>query len=247
MKSFRPYLIATTSYAALIGSAAAADMAIPTKAPPPVATPISNWTGPYVGVGAGAALDHSSYTDVDYFFFLLPTGPNNNFWTPTPIDFTASGLAGYNYQFSKFVLGIEGDLNWIGGKHTAGIGSFATGGVTASTNMDWLSTVRARAGVLLSDATLLYATGGAAFTRFSDSWGSPITPSFRVIDSYSRTGSVLGGGIEYMFAPHWTGRVEALYADFGSHITTTFGSGQTYRTKFEHDTTLVRAALTFKW
>ena len=75
MKPLRSYLLATASSAALMASAAAADMPTMARSIDPVMT----WTGPYAGVNAGAAWDHSSFTDVDYFFFLLPTGPGNNF------------------------------------------------------------------------------------------------------------------------------------------------------------------------
>jgi outer membrane immunogenic protein len=245
MKSLRTYLFATTSYAVLIGSASAADIAL--KAPPPPPAAVSNWTGPYVGLNAGVALDHSAFTDVDFFFFLLPTGPNNTFWTPKQTDFTGGVLAGYNWQVSRYVLGLEADLNGVTGKHTASIPSAALGGVFASTKMDWMSTVRARAGFLIDDATLLYATGGVAFTHFSDSWGAVAFPTFQFPpSSQSRAAGVFGGGVEHIFAPHWTARVEALHADFGTY-TATVVNGQTYRTKFEHDTTMVRGALTYKW
>ncbi len=244
MKSLRTYLFATTSYAVLIGSASAADMAL--KAPPPPPAAVSNWTGPYVGLDAGVAFDHAKFTDVDQFFFLLPGGPNHTFWTPTRADFTGGILAGYNWQFSRYVLGLEGDLSGITGKHTSAIPSGAVGGVSATTKMDWMSTVRGRVGYLIDDATLVYVTGGAAFTRFSDSWTANAFPLFTFTSNYSRTGGVYGGGVERMFAPHWTARLEALHADFGTHAGTVF-IGQPYRARFEHDTTTVRGALTYKW
>ncbi len=61
MKPLRSYLLATASSAALMGSAAAADM--PIKAPS--IDPVMTWTGPYAGVNAGAVWNHSSFTDVD--------------------------------------------------------------------------------------------------------------------------------------------------------------------------------------
>lgn len=245
MKSFRTYLFATTSYAALIGGASAADMAL--KAPPPPPAAVSNWTGPYIGLNAGVAFDHSEFTDVDQFFFLIPGGPNQTFWKPTRADFAGGVHGGYNWQLSKYVLGVEADLDGVTGKHTSQIPTFAPSGVFATTKMNWMATVRARAGFLIDPATLLYATGGVAFSHFSDSWGSNTVLALQFpATNQSRVGGVFGGGVEHMFAPHWTARVEALHADFGTY-TATVVNGLTYRTKFEHDTTTVRGALTYKW
>jgi len=240
------YLFATTSIAALLSRAAlAADMALPAKAPPPqVPAPVANWTGPYVGLNIGGAWNHSSYTDDGYFFFLLPEGPGDNFWNATHAGFTLGGLAGYNWQFSNIVVGVEGDINWVDGKSSTTVpGSFNP--VSVSSNLQQLDTVRGRLGLLSDPATLLYATGGAAFARYSDWWG--VSPNFVFADSYWRTGWTAGGGIEHMFAPHWTGRIEALYADFGTQTGTTFQSSQIYRTNFQHAVTLVRGALSYKW
>jgi len=245
MKPLRCYLLATASSAALIGSAAAADMPLPAKAPPPVAA--GNWAGPYAGISLGAALNHSSFTDVDQFFFLLPGGPNNNFWSNTRAGITVGGLLGYNWQSGNLVYGIEGDLNWVDGKSSATIPSSVP--VIASSNLHWMSTVRGRLGLTYNTSTLFYVTGGVAVARFSDSWGDPQSGGAFMFSSgdYTRTGWTAGGGVEHMFAPHWTGRIEALYSDFGTQTSTVFASGSSYRTQFEHTVTQARGALSYKW
>jgi outer membrane immunogenic protein len=242
MKPLRSYLLATASSAALMGSAAAADM--PTKASPPIAPP--NWTGLYAGIGVGASIDHSSFTDLDNFAFLLPGGTNDTFWRNTRAGITVGGLLGYNWQAGNVVYGLEGDLSWVDGKSSVTIPSGLP--VVASTNMQWLTTVRGRLGLVYDVSTLFYATGGVAVAHFSDTWGDPTAgPAFVISSDYTRTGWTAGGGVEHMFAPHWTGRVEALYADFGTATTTTTFAGQTYRTEFQHAVTLVRGALSYKW
>jgi opacity protein-like surface antigen len=51
-----------------------------------------------------------------------------------------------------------------------------------------------------------------------------------------------------MLTKNWTVRVEGLYADFDdSSITTISGFGGTYRSKFTHALTTVRAGLNWKW
>jgi outer membrane immunogenic protein len=241
MKKLRLALLATASSIALIGTATAADL--PTKAPVPVLA--TSWAGPYAGVSLGAALNHSSFTDVDQFFFLLPGGPNNNFWSNTRAGITGGGLLGYNLQSGKIVYGIEGDLNWAGSTSSANLPNSVS---VATSKLEWISTFRGRLGFTVDPATLLYATGGVAVARFSDFWGAPQFGSrFTFPSNFTRTGWTLGGGVERMFAPHWTGRVEALYADFGTQTTTIVDPAGTYRTRFEHSVTQVRGALAYKW
>lgn len=243
MNSLRSYLLATVSSVALIGGAAAADM--PMKAPP-IAPELSMWAGPYVGLNAGVAWNHSSFTDVDQFFFILPGGPNNNFWNNSNAGFTAGGLLGYNWQAGKFVYGVEGDLNWVDQKSSVSISSGPT--VTVSSDLKWMGTLRARFGVTYDPATLLYVTGGLAVAQFSDLWGLPASGSrFTMSDNSTRAGWTIGGGVERMFSPHWTGRVEVLYADFGTKTVTDVDVAGTYRTKFEHTVTQARGALSYKW
>jgi outer membrane immunogenic protein len=235
MKPLRHYLFATASSVALLGSAAAQ----------PPAPPVMSWAGPYAGLDLGAAWHRSSFTDVDNFAFLLPGGINNNFWTNTRAGVTVGGLLGYNWQINNFVYGVEGDLSWIDGKASASIPTVIQIGVpaVASTNLQWMSTLRGRAG-LAYGPTLFYGTGGLAVARISDSWG---IPGAMVDSDHTRAGWTAGGGVEHMFAPNWTGRIEALYADFGKTTETASFSNTTYRTDFEHSVALVRAALNWKW
>lgn len=243
MKPLQHYLLVTVSAAALTGNAVAADVQMPVKARPPAAS-VATWSGPYIGVTLGAALNNSRFTDVDQFFFLLPGGPNNEFWNNTHAAFAAGGLIGYNWQAGSVVFGVEGDWNWISGKANATIPSGIP--VFASSDLRWMSTVRGRVGYTIMPSTLLYVTGGAAWASFSDAWGSPTTPTFTMSDSFVRTGWTAGGGIEQMFATHWTARAEVLYADFGTHEVISTAGGF-YRTEFKHSVTQVRAALNWKW
>lgn len=236
MKPLQHYLLVTVSAAALTGNAVAADVQMPVKARPPAAS-VATWSGPYIGVTLGAALNNSRFTDVDQFFFLLPGGPNNEFWNNTHAAFAAGGLIGYNWQAGSVVFGVEGDWNWISGKANATIPSGIP--VFASSDLRWMSTVRGRVGYTIMPSTLLYVTGGAAWASFSDAWGSPTTPTFTMSDSFVRTGWTAGGGIEQMFATHWTARAEVLYADFGTHEVISTAGGFTGRNS---STPLLRCA-----
>jgi outer membrane immunogenic protein len=247
MKPLRSYLLATASSAALIGSAAAADL--PVKAQP--APTVWSWAGPYIGLNLGVAWNHAEFSDnigSNSIRLAFADADSQPFWSPTVAGFTAGGQAGYNWQTGNIVYGIEGDMNWVDAKATA---LFSAGsGVTANTKLDWIGTVRGRVGVTFSRA-LLYGTGGLAVAHFYDAWGFTGIGGNDFVNDIVRAGWTAGGGVEYMVTRNWTARAEVLYADFGSNTLTAVnppgGGGGTYTSTFRHTTTTARAALNWKW
>lgn len=92
---------------------------------------------------------------------------------------------GYNYQIGSTVLGVEGDYT----------GSWMEDGVL---DVDYLASIRARAGYAFGNA-LLYGTIGYAWADASTLGGSADVD-----------GLVLGAGLDYKFAQNWSARVEGL-------------------------------------
>ncbi len=249
----RRILLASVSSLALITSAAAADMSVPVKAPPrvtPVPPPL--WSGPYIGLNIGAARHHWSFTDVNRFFFA---SPNDTFWTDSKTGFTIGGQIGYNWQWDSFVFGVEADGNWIDANADASFTRFSSLAHAVS-ELNWLSTFRARAGVAV-DRTLFYITGGLALAGINDRWGTtprnaaPDTTACAClfVSDNTRVAGTIGGGVEHRFAPQWTGRVEILYANFGnrSAVFVNPNNGQTYRSEFTNSLIMARAGLNYKW
>src|SRR3974390_2796916 len=105
-------LLGIASAVGVLGAASlgqAADMAV--KAPPPIAAPIFTWTGFYLGGNLGAAWAQRSVTDVF----------GNTFTRTSDARFIGGGQLGYNWQFTNFVLGVEGDIDGImGGDNNPG-------------------------------------------------------------------------------------------------------------------------------
>jgi outer membrane immunogenic protein len=81
--------------------------------------------------------------------------------------------AGYNWQWSNWVLGLETDFSFAGMSGTASGTSLPLGGfsqtTTAQQSTDWYGTVRGRLGWLATPNLLLFGTGGFAYGRVSDS------------------------------------------------------------------------------
>jgi opacity protein-like surface antigen len=132
---------------------------------------------------------------------------------------------GYNWRVGKFVYGGELDfsaLNARGGSTVAPLFIGSGDRATFSTSYDWLATARLRAGVTPVSDLLVYATGGLAVTRATDRavndnipliYGNTIS-TVTFSSSSTLFGGVVGGGLEYAFAPHWSFKGEYLHAVF---------------------------------
>jgi opacity protein-like surface antigen len=168
---------------------------------PPPATPVRssatmpwNWSGFYLGGHVGAAL---GTTDVADPFGVALFGDQ----VRSP-GFISGGQIGYNFQFSPLVVGIEADSSWdvSDGTNTC----FAVSGTTVSSNCrvrpDLYATLTGHLGYA-AGRTLLYAKGGAAWTRgavdmfFNENNFGPgaTTAVFSSSSSFGATGWTAGG------------------------------------------------------
>jgi outer membrane immunogenic protein len=185
--------IALVGLAALTGTAAAADLPPRTAPAPyykaPVAVPVYNWTGFYIGINGGGGFGHSQ-------------------WDSTGSFNTSGGLVGgtvgYNYQFGQGVVGLEGDIDWADINGTTN----AACPLGCKTSDHWLSTVRGRLGYA-ADRFMPFVTGGAAFGDIRAS-----TPGFAGA-STTNAGWTVGAGLEFAIAGNWTAKAEYLYVDLG--------------------------------
>ena len=171
------------------------------------------------------------------------------------------GQFGINYQVNWFVAGIEADLDWIGGvknaTYTAPANGFVTNSDTQSAGLEWLGTVRARAGYAF-DRAWLFATGGLAYGRVtatSSGSGSDGTNTdlFSGGASGIRTGYAVGGGLEYAFTNNFTFKAEYLYYNLGTATyavtpanTIAAGEGLIINASQKFDGSLVRLGLNWK-
>jgi outer membrane immunogenic protein len=189
----------------------------------------------------------------------VPVGNKNGF--------IGGGQIGYNYQFNRFVTGIEADIQGISG--SSGTGSVTTSAVvvgvpvtstqTGTMDTKYLGTVRGRLGFLATPTLLVYGTGGLAYgsVSASSSLFQSVTPTHFGTGSGAfsdtRTGWAAGGGLEWMFAQNWSAKVEYLHDDLGTgsfarSATTAFFLTPVYQTArfsahFEGDS--VRAGLNY--
>ncbi|HYA80247.1 MAG TPA: outer membrane beta-barrel protein, partial [Methylocystis sp.] len=205
--------------------------------------------------------------------------------SPSNGGFIGGGQVGYNYQFTNFVVGLEADIqgiatsgngiNSLAAAPTGSGGNFWAGTTQVTGSLDYLGTVRERVGYLVLPSLLVYGTGGLAYGGVSTS-----TSVFDVgvrsggnffnapgiytgASSYSDTlvGWTAGGGVEWMFLPNWSAKLEYLYYDLGTvtsnfvltRPSTTFANGvagfAAAQTTARFDGNIIRAGVNyhFNW
>lgn len=199
--------------------ASAADIAKPIyKAPPaPVTTPapVYNWTGFYVGGNLGGAWGNIDVTDV-------ATGATIS---PNSTGFTGGGQFGFDYRYGSWVVGIR---NVIDGttlsKDATYVGPTFSG--TISAHVNWYDALTGRVGYLVQPNLLLYGQGGGAWAQWDVSFNNAAGTQGGQF-SGTKTGWTAGGGVEWMFEPHWSAFVEYNFLGFGTYsnaVTTCIGA-----------------------
>jgi outer membrane immunogenic protein len=181
-----------------------------TKAPAYVPAPIYNWTGFYIGGHVGGAFEGDSSL----------SGSNGRFLGGVQV--------GADYQFAQnWVIGIEGQYSFV----TRDTASAAfPGGFTVSDRTGNLGSVTGRLGYTWGPA-LLYAKGGVGF-RDGESinvTSTALGTALPFTSSTHDTGYTVGGGLEYMFAPSWSAKLEYQYYNFGSTTVTAPAGVVSYR------------------
>ena len=186
----RPLLAVVASFVAL----AAAHAADPVSPIAPV--PAFSWTGFYLGGSLGAVAGRSRYSYEEPGFdasgTLAATG------------LSAGLFAGSTLRVAdRFVLGAESDSD---------VGTLSP---TKQIVGGWLrarapleGSLRVRAGFLVNERTLAYATGGLAqiYARTDGADSQTVVPQFSLVGRHA--GYTLGGGIDHALDAHWFARAE---------------------------------------
>jgi outer membrane immunogenic protein len=149
------------------------------------------------------------------------------------------GTAGYNEQIGHMVFGIESDLSYArvkGDSLLCGVSPHQCG-----TNLRALGTLRTRMGPAW-DAWFFYLTGGLAVGEVS-----AFDNLFAVSGSQWRVGWTFGAGVEVMFTPNWSMKVEYLHVDLGNGPLFDIAPGFPERVRFEAEVVRVGLNYRFNW
>lgn len=218
------------------------------------------WAGWYAGINLNITQHSASETDVNGWGAGFPTYVTP-FFSSRKTNTGVGGHLGYNWQFNNLVLGGETDLDWVGAKTTfqppnnfAGCGGCA---VSATNELNWMATFRARAGYAF-DNLLVFGTAGLALGGIDDHWGfgnlggAPLFSDSQFKFDGVSTGFIYGGGAEYALTGNWRVRADIMHVDFGTeHATFTgapiIGAFGTFTTNFHNSATLGHLALSYRW
>jgi outer membrane immunogenic protein len=215
--AMRKSLALCAAIALAAGHAVAADLRFPPPGPgypapaflPPA---LPSWSGCYAGVNVGGAWAH-----IDEGTAVGGT------LTANPAGVAGGGQIGCDIQFDQWVFGIRDMLDATNLRSSS---NFATG--SANSRNNWFDTLTARQGFLFGPTVLIYAQGGAAWTSTSVTVFNLAGTQIGSV-STSNQGWTLGGGGEWMFAPHWSVFAEYNFMGFGSSNIQDLTAGVNYK------------------
>src|SRR5215471_19143348 len=218
-------LLAAAAVGLTASMASAADL--PRKAPayvPPPAPPPLTWTGCYIGGNIGwiGSKITSDFNGGDNF---LSNTFNDN--SSTQSGFAGGGQIGCDYQWAGtgWVIGFRNMFDGTSLSRTRDLGTFVNfdesiGNAQLHTRLNWFDTLTGRVGYSFAPGWLLYGQGGGAWANAE----ANVTLNNFASSGQSRTrsGWTAGGGVEWMFAPHWSAFLEGNYMDLGHKSVTVF-------------------------
>ena len=212
-----------------IGAMALAATTLPTSAADlgarpitkaPIAAPVAlyNWSGFYIGGHVGGLFADKDWTDVTVPGFPIVLGNHS------PSGVAGCGQVGFNWQTGAWVFGVEGQFSWTNADDEhACVAPLGIVLAVCRTEMNWVATAAGRIGYAFNNV-LLYAKGGGAWTDEDffiapSALGTGLVATTVLANSHTRSGWMVGGGIEWGFTPNWSAKIEYNFMDFGTQRT----------------------------
>jgi outer membrane immunogenic protein len=214
-------LLGTVGFVALslAAPASAADLAARpyNKAPPPMVSPIYDWSGFYIGINGGGGSAHKCWDLVAVPGVTLSPPVAEGCHDAT--GGTVGGQIGYRWQAANWVFGIEGQGNWADFKGSnvnllAGTVLVPPVGLVDESKINAFGLITGQVGYAWNNV-LGYVKGGAAVV---DDKYRTFVPGGGLVDSASETrwGGTVGAGLEVGFAQNWSVGFEYDHLFMGS-------------------------------
>ncbi len=191
----------------------------------PITQAPADWQGAYGGVTLGYA-----FAGDDDVGVRTPTGFG------TPDDLTLSGAnaglrIGYRWQRDRWVFGPE--LGFEGGDVSD---DFSTDGYDAKSKIKNVLALRVKTGYVMDNDMLVYGIAGIARAKVDyKTEGTGDYGTIGVNDDYSKTGYIVGLGVEKMLNERMSLTGEYEYANFGKETRNDGAGGSTQATPDYHN------------
>ena len=178
-----------------------------------------DWSGFYGGLNLGA--DFAQH-DININFTLTSR--------PDSTAVIGGGQLGINLQWSRFVLGVEGDFQgaaddsiarWVlTGNAPPDPIDRASESFRREISSNWFASSRGRVGFAWN-RLLVYATGGAAFADLrlesrNTTTSSTVNSRLTSDGNETQVGWTVGGGVELAMSDHLSVGIEYRHSDFGT-------------------------------
>nr|WP_049824674.1 outer membrane beta-barrel protein [Rhodopseudomonas palustris] len=209
--ALKTFLFGTAAALVMMSSASAADLAArPYTKAAPIVAPVLTWNGFYIGGQGGYGWGSSDETvfaaaNTPAFFGSQKYDTSGGF---------AGGVVGYNWQSGAVVFGLEGDYHWADINGTSSVINVGPPnlGDTYSTKLRGFGDIKGRLGYAAGPA-LWFVSGGAAVGDLQHRYDGGAANTF--VQNKTKWGYTVGAGVEYMFAPSWSAKLEYNYIDLG--------------------------------
>jgi len=215
-----------------------------------VATPEAfTWTGPYIGAHLGWAWADDIVTDFDSYNRSFP---NRDF--SANADGVFGGFqAGYNWQRGSLVVGIEGEIGWLGlddGTQDPLRSDRPKNDSFARLETGFYGTIAGRLGFAI-DKFMFYLKGGGVLVDSEVSFIDTNPLGLTLVSGTHRsevlTGGVWGLGMEVPLDRAWSVKFEYLRFDLGDvRLNTVDNLGITRRFRHDVDIDTIKFGLNFK-
>lgn len=255
------YSPAATAPAITAPAAAAPSTGLVADAPATKTT--TNWNGFYVGANLGGSWGKGRTTDLNGY----NSGTGGRYVRFDTVGFTGGLQLGYNWQPEALrwnptylsghplalLLGVESDVGYLGNNGTGTVPPTVAGGDTKSRALsDLYVTARARAGLVLENDYLVYATAGYMGLHTRSGVRDNCTGGAcggGLVDAKTRSfrsGWTAGGGLEAALCDRWTVKGEYLHYDLGTNRASSKTSSS-FPFNVAHDGNILRLGANYKF
>ncbi len=143
------------------------------------------------------------------------TSSANSACTNDKDDLEYYGRIGFDKQMGKFVIGAVAEFGKTEARDSVTAYSTTPAFYTMTRELDWNAALRLRAGMVVGESTLFYATGGGAYAKLDNSFSSSNTAnSFAVEGDDMAWGWQAGGGVEQKIGRNFSIGLEYLYSRY---------------------------------
>ncbi len=178
------------------------------------AMPMFDWTGAYVGGTVGYGWGNSATDGTSFYNDAAGTSYAGSLPGISYADkgLLGGGEAGFNWQAGGLVFGVQADIAAanISGTYVDKAHAYSVDG-----KLNWLSTVRAQAGVAMG-RFIVYGTGGLAVGGLEADLHDTYATVVNTSDSKTSVGYTVGAGVAAALSDHWIAKLEYQYVDLGT-------------------------------